>query len=189
MVCDFKVKIYNAAAIDFPSLTELYAEVDCFFANLGLEDFQLQHKRSLANRVKQHAFIKKAIKEYEIILIAITDNLPVGFLMAKILKREIGLWIIRQYLANTIKYILGFFLKRKKSKQHHCGLLSLCYVKPNYRQSGIGNKLVEECLKQFKTKGITTVNVNVHGSNELAKEFWLKRGFTIGAFSMTKTLT
>lgn len=47
-------------------------------------------------------------------------------------------------------------------------------VRPEYRNQGIGRKLVEECLKKLAKIGILKCNIFLFSDNEAGKRFWTR---------------
>lgn len=50
-------------------------------------------------------------------------------------------------------------------------------VKKNYRNQGIGTKLIEAAVSELQKEGITRVCLNVMETNEYGRLFWQKRGW------------
>ncbi len=51
-------------------------------------------------------------------------------------------------------------------------------ITADYRRNGIGEKMYDEILKWFHSRGIDCVEVEVTVKNRVAYSFWKKRGFT-----------
>ncbi len=50
-------------------------------------------------------------------------------------------------------------------------------VDPNYRECGLGTRLVDECLKGLRTLGLQRANIMVATDNPRGREFWSKCGW------------
>lgn len=63
-------------------------------------------------------------------------------------------------------------------------------VHPDYRNKGIGNKLMDEAEKRLKAKGIEKITLFVDEENHKAIEFYKKRSWKIcnKNFAMEKTV-
>lgn len=61
-------------------------------------------------------------------------------------------------------------------------------VIPEYRSQGIGQKLIDECLKIAKDKGFQKVYVNAYFKNIGAINFYKKNGFTEIDISLEKNI-
>lgn len=57
------------------------------------------------------------------------------------------------------------------------GFILELYVNSEYRKKGIAKALVMECMKQIKTKGRTTIGLNVFASNRKARKLYESLGF------------
>lgn len=61
-------------------------------------------------------------------------------------------------------------------------------VIPKYRSRGIGQKLIEECLKIAREKGFQKVYVNTYFKNNGAINFYKNNGFTKIDLSLEKNI-
>lgn len=50
-------------------------------------------------------------------------------------------------------------------------------VLPEYRNRGVGSRLIESAVRALQAEGITRVCLNVMESNEPGKAFWIRRGW------------
>ena len=57
------------------------------------------------------------------------------------------------------------------------GYIQKLIVKQNYRKLGIATELLSKCLKALKDEGIIKSHIFVLSDNEIAKNFWKKRGW------------
>ena len=108
--------------------------------------------------IEKNAFGKKEVfpKEY---LLEISKKWPEGFLVAKINKEIVG-------------YAIG-------EKNKDLGLIVSVAVKKEWRRKGIGRKLVEKLLENFKKEGMKIVFLHVREENKEAINFYLALGFKI----------
>ena len=130
--------------------------------------------------IERNAFEKKEVfpKEY---LLEIFKKWPEGFLVAKINKEIIG-------------YTIG-------QKNENSGLIISIAVKKEWRRKGIGRKLIEKLLENFKKEGIRNIFLHVREENKEAINFYQALGFKIielignyysngeNAYLMEKTLS
>jgi len=61
----------------------------------------------------------------------------------------------------------------------HRGWIYSLAVKPEFRELGVGTRLIQGILEELKTKGCLKVNLQVLGSNRQVVEFYRKNGFGI----------
>jgi ribosomal protein S18 acetylase RimI-like enzyme len=59
------------------------------------------------------------------------------------------------------------------------GYLQHVVVEPPYRGRGIAHALVTRCLDGLEEIGIVKVHIDVHVTNDLANEYWTKRGWKL----------
>ena len=57
--------------------------------------------------------------------------------------------------------------------------ISHFFIKEEYRNKGLGTKLLDYTLKDLKEKGYTEFTVGVQEKNETAKHIYFKKGFNI----------
>lgn len=62
------------------------------------------------------------------------------------------------------------------------------FIKENYRQKGIGEKLLKELLKWFKDKNIKHIELSVDARNKIGVNAWRKFGFYDYIIEMRKDL-
>ena len=108
--------------------------------------------------IEKNAFEKKEAfpKEY---FLEISKKWPEGFLVAKINKEIVG-------------YAIG-------EKNKDLGLIVSVAVKKEWRRKGIGRKLVEKLLENFKKEGMKIIFLHVREENKEAINFYLALGFKI----------
>ena len=76
----------------------------------------------------------------------------------------------------TERKIIGYIIGKKNKKSGN--LISLA-VAPQWRNKGVGNKLVKFLLNYFKKSGANSVFLNVRKSNKKAISFYEELGFKI----------
>jgi ribosomal-protein-alanine N-acetyltransferase len=108
--------------------------------------------------IERNAFEKKEAfpKEY---FLELSKKWPDGFLVAKLDKEIVG-------------YAIG-----EKSKDS--GLIVSVAVKKEWRRRGIGRRLVEKLLENFKKEGMKIVFLHVREENRDAINFYQALGFKI----------
>ena len=57
------------------------------------------------------------------------------------------------------------------------GYLHHLAVHSDYRRTGIGKRLVDECLSALSWRGISRCNIFIYSDNEKGKGFWEKAGW------------
>lgn len=110
-------------------------------------------------------FIEECIHNQDwIVLIAIQEELPVGFLTAA----------IREYPSfyGGIKY----------------GFIDDVAVIGIHRSKGIGNKLYQSAERWFMEKGIKRIELRAAVTNQLAKAVWVSKGYRDFMITMVKEL-
>jgi ribosomal protein S18 acetylase RimI-like enzyme len=68
------------------------------------------------------------------------------------------------------------------------GSLDDVYVLPRFRGSGIGKRLVAQCLKKMKAKGVHTVRLTVLAENKTTTKLYERLGFRIYTYQMITRL-
>ena len=74
----------------------------------------------------------------------------------------------------TLKGIICFYAN---DNVNCIGFISIIWVKKNYRDEGIGTKLLEYCMAIMKEKGMKYVELEVLAGNIKAISFYKKNGF------------
>ena len=69
-------------------------------------------------------------------------------------------------------------------KHTHFAYLGFMYVKPEFRGKGINQKIVEALINWAKGKGISEIRLQVYHENTVAKNAYLKVGFTPNLLEM-----
>ncbi|MBE9168395.1 GNAT family N-acetyltransferase [Pleurocapsales cyanobacterium LEGE 06147] len=57
------------------------------------------------------------------------------------------------------------------------GYLQHVIVLPEYRKRGIASELIERCLSRLESIGIFKTHIDVFVDNDLANEYWQRRGW------------
>ena len=147
--------------------------------NLSIEKFNPLNLNEILE-IERNAFEKKETfpKEY---FLEVFKKWPEGFLVAKINKEIVG-------------YAIG-------EKNENSGLIISVAVKKEWRRRGIGKKLIEKLLENFKKEGIKKIFLHVREENKEAINFYQALGFRIielignyyssgeNAYLMEKTLS
>jgi ribosomal-protein-alanine N-acetyltransferase len=125
--------------------------------NLVIERFDPINLNEILE-IEKNAFEKKEVfpKEY---FLELSKKWPEGFLMAKLGEEIVG-------------YAIG-----EKSKDS--GLIVSVAVKKEWRRRGIGRKLIEKLLENFKKEGMKIVFLHVREENRDAINFYQALGFKI----------
>jgi ribosomal-protein-alanine N-acetyltransferase len=108
--------------------------------------------------IERNVFEKKELfpKEY---FLELSKRWPEGFLVAKLGKEVVG-------------YAIG-------EKNKDSGLIVSVAVKKEWRKRGIGKRLIEKLLENFKKEGAKIVFLHVREENKEAINFYRALGFKI----------
>jgi ribosomal protein S18 acetylase RimI-like enzyme len=60
---------------------------------------------------------------------------------------------------------------------HTEGLITDFYILPEYRRKALGNQMIERASSELKKTGAQIIVADVPSQNEIAKGFYVKRGF------------
>jgi ribosomal-protein-alanine N-acetyltransferase len=125
--------------------------------NLLIEKFDSSNLNEILE-IEKDAFEKREIfpKEY---FLELSKKWPEGCLVAKLNKEIVG-------------YIIG-------EKNKDSGLIVSVAVKKEWRKRGIGTKLIEKLLENFKKEGIKIVFLHVREENKETINFYQSLGFKI----------
>jgi ribosomal-protein-alanine N-acetyltransferase len=125
--------------------------------NLLIEKFELLDLDEILE-IEKNAFEKKEVfpKEY---FLELSKKWPEGFLVAKLSGEIVG-------------YAIG-------EKGKDSGLIISVAVKKEWRRRGIGIKLIEKLLENFKKEGMRIVFLHVREENKEAINFYQALGFKI----------
>lgn len=133
-------------------------------------------------------------------LVYIKDNKVVGFVLVnentnnlfkEIVKRKwfmLSLSVMRKVLTNPsilIKIYKTFFYPKETCTEDFNTELLVLAVCKNYREMGIGKKLINSLNKRLSTKNIDKYKVSVYNDNEGANKFYKSVGFRLAySFSL-----
>jgi ribosomal-protein-alanine N-acetyltransferase len=125
--------------------------------NLLIEKFDPLNLNEILE-IERNAFEKKETfpKEY---FLELSKKWPDGFLVAKLDKEIVG-------------YAIG-------EKDKDSGLIISVAVKKEWRRRGIGKRLIEKLLENFKKEGMKIVFLHVREENREAINFYQALGFRI----------
>ena len=122
---------------------------------------EMQYDKTISDNTIVKDYFKNIIKEKENILLCyIEDNNIVGYIYLKPLTNN-----------NSKGYLID-------------GL----YVEENYRNKGIGKKLMSYALNECNKYDIEFIDINVLYNNEIAKKLYNKCGFIEHKITMRKDL-
>jgi ribosomal-protein-alanine N-acetyltransferase len=125
--------------------------------NLLIEKFDPLNLNEILE-IEKNAFEKKEVfpKEY---FLELSKKWPEGFLVAKLGGEILG-------------YAIG-------EKNKDSGLIISVAVKKEWRKRGIGGRLIEKLLENFKKEGMKIVFLHVREENKEAINFYQALGFKI----------
>jgi ribosomal-protein-alanine N-acetyltransferase len=125
--------------------------------NLLIEKFAPSNLNEILE-IEKNVFEKKETfpKEY---FLELSKRWPEGFLVARIDRETVG-------------YAIG-------EKNKDSGLIISIAVKKEWRRKGIGRKLIEKLLENFKKEGMKIVFLHVREENKEAINFYRALGFKI----------
>lgn len=89
----------------------------------------------------------------------------------------------------SIGYALGRIYDEEQSADNGTGQMGLfdeLYLDSKARGYGLGQKILDEMMKWFKSRGITRVKLHAFSWNDKAKELYEKNGFSEYAVSYEK---
>jgi len=78
---------------------------------------------------------------------------------------------------NIIAYLIATESSDPPVYKGTVGIISELSVKEEYRNKGIGEKLLAEIEKWFRNKDIMRIECMVSDFNEVSKSFWFKNGY------------
>ena len=85
---------------------------------------------------------------------------------------------------NTVNEIIGTILGGYDGRR---GLIYHLMVKPEYRNNGIGKKLLERVEKIFTKEGIKRIYIIAFRENESGNKFWEGNGYKVRDFLTFRT--
>ena len=108
---------------------------------------------------------EKTLNKYSVLLIALHHQKAVG--------------LLHGFLKLLPAYLRGGYI----------GYVSYTFVSDDYRNFGVGEKLVEEAVHWFTDKGCSSVEVQVLTNNDSAIKFWEKTGFYSESLQLRRFLS
>lgn len=145
------IAVRPATPDDLPALVDLFLG---FFDYLKETVADAFWRGAVADPALAAAFFEKALAEGELLLLAETGRVPVG------------------YLAGRIEPALV-----QESPIRSVGHISHCYVSPRARGQGAGSALVEAAEGWFRARHIAFVELGYSLANDTAARFWTARGY------------
>jgi len=98
--------------------------------------------------------------------------------ISKTLKSPKCCILIAEYENKIIGYVVGKVFKQSSWYNGDTfGYLSNLYIDDGFREKGIGNKLMFEIMKWFKSQKVTTIKLKVFSNNRKALDFYKRRQF------------
>lgn len=155
------MKIQEAKEKDIPILVELNNEVQKLHIKWNPEKFREINKNGVIEWFKE-LFNDKNVK----VLIAFMDSKAVGYVIAKLLKREDNVFI---YPSKFIE-------------------IDQIVVTEKYRNKGVGKELVEEVKNYAKSLGINLILLSVLAKNTSAIKAYANMGFESETIRMSLKL-
>lgn len=113
------------------------------------------------------SWYKDSLNSDQIVKLAFYSELPVGAIKAKTYNKL--------HKINTFENLLSANLPSKVIP--NAVYLESFAILEKYRGLGIGSKLLEYLIEETKLKFIHEIVIHVHVDNELALNFYLKKGF------------
>jgi len=96
----------------------------------------------------------------------------------KMFKNKNSLFLVAEEEGKIIGYCLGeIFRPKKVCKYEIAGYISDMYILKGYRKMGIGQELVKELMKWFRSRKIRWVKLHVDVHNKDSISFWRKMEF------------
>ena len=82
--------------------------------------------------------------------------------------------LVADYNGRVVGFVLGVIIDLVPEMfiQQTGGFLADIYVHDDYRRRGIGQKLVNELLEWYRSKGVSYLELYVATKNNNAREFW-----------------
>jgi ribosomal protein S18 acetylase RimI-like enzyme len=110
------------------------------------------------------------------------DGTVLGFeedQVRRLMKSEDGLVLVALDEGRVVGYSLSEIKGPMKGyKLEEFGHVHDVAVTASYRRRGIGEKMLGEIMKWFRSKNINRVELSVVAKNQVAYSFWRKHGFT-----------
>jgi len=139
-----------ATEADFPTLKELYAELNKYFYQVG---YRLPHPENVADTWLDS--FQRTLGRFSNVFIAEIDGQVAGFMLCRV-KR------VPQYMGGVL-----------------VGELSDMWIVPTARRLGIGDKLSRLSLDWLRLQGTHSVEIQVLKDNEASWKLYDRMGFQL----------
>lgn len=99
--------------------------------------------------------------------------------LEKLKNKEIDIFVIENN-EEIIGEVTANYISRKIKEEAKAGIrayLEAFRVDEGYRGQGLGQKLINHCINDLKSKGYTEFTIGVEENNEIAKHIYFKLGF------------
>jgi ribosomal protein S18 acetylase RimI-like enzyme len=98
-------------------------------------------------------------------------------------KAQKGIIKLALLLDNDKRVYIGYCLS---SIEEDLGEVESIFIEKQYRKLGLGDKLMNNTLDWFESKGIKNIQINVVYANDGALPFYERHGFYIGNYILKK---
>ncbi len=99
-------------------------------------------------------------------------------ILRRILENEnVGCLFIAKHEGRRIGYFLGMIKECMAEEPSRIGYVNGLYIVEEFRNSGVGQRLLEAGYGWFRSLDLTLVEIYTAWDNEIAKNFWKKNGF------------
>ncbi len=150
--------------------------------------FKIKLKEVFYKLENKGIIIMKKISELDDILLITSFDIGQILKISTTIWKDEGLYpisqihsVIKDNLSYSIKIqgeIISFCLVERKKKKNEANIF-LIAVKDNYRNKGLGYRILNYCIKNAKKEGINNFFLHVSANNEIAINLYKKFGFEI----------
>jgi ribosomal protein S18 acetylase RimI-like enzyme len=108
------------------------------------------------------------------------DGAVAGFeeeMVRRLMKSEDGLVLVALDGEQTVGYSLSEIASTKGLKLGKVGHIDHLAIRSGYRRKGVGERILNEILKRFRSQKIDRVELEVLTKNQVGYSFWKKHGF------------
>ena len=95
----------------------------------------------------------------------------------RLMDSEDGLVLVALDGDNAVGFSTSEIRSMKGLELDKYGAIDMVAVTAEYRRKGVGEQILEENLKWFKSRNITRVELEVAVGNQVGYPFWKKHGF------------
>ena len=109
------------------------------------------------------------------------DGAAAGFekeMVRRLMESEDGLVLVALDGKRAVGYSLAEIRDSPGLKLEKFGAVDHVAVTAEFRRKGVGEKVLGEIMKWFRSRGIDRVELEVAARNETGYSFWRKHGFT-----------